>query len=129
MVGLLGSIRFRVTDNRALTFKNLKRDISAQWNTIARIGLKPLAEFGGANLQTASLEIVLDAGLGIKPRKQLEVLEGMVESGAAYDLVLGKRRVGKNQWAVTKCSAAYDIILRHGEVYRATVSLSLQEYV
>lgn len=129
MVGLLGGIRFRVTDGRALTFQNLKRDISAQWNTIERIGMKPLAEFGGASLQTASLEIVLDAGLGIRPRKQLEKLEDMVESGAVYDLVVGRRRVGRNKWAITKCSAAYDIILRRGEIYRAKVTLSLQEYV
>ena len=129
MVGLLGDIRFRVSDNRVLTFRNLKQEISSQWNEMDRIGSKPLVEYGGANLRKASLEIILDASLGIRPRKLLTTLEGMAESAKAYDLVLGKRRVGNRKWVITKCSEAYDIILRGGEIYKATVSLSLQEYV
>lgn len=129
MVGLLGSIRFRVTDGKVLTFKKLKREISATWNTMDRIGMKPLVEYGGPNLQTASLEITLDASLGVRPLKLLRQLERMAESGGAYELVLGRKMVGKNKWIITKCTQSYDIILRGGEIYRATVTLSLQEYV
>lgn len=112
-----------------LTFKNLKREISSTWNTMDRIGIKPLVEFGGPNLQTASLDIVLDASLGVRPQKLLSNLERMTESGEAYSLVLGRQVIGKNKWVITKCSQAYDIILRNGGVYKATVSLMLQEYV
>lgn len=129
MVGLLGDIRFRVSDSRVLTFRNLKREISSTWNTMDRIGMKPMVEFGGANLQTASLEIVLDASLGVRPKTLLTTLERMAESSESYDFVLGRRMIGKNQWVITKCSQAYDIILRGGEIYKATVSLTLQEYV
>ena len=129
MVGLFGGIRFRVSDNQVLTFKNLKREISSTWNTMDRIGIKPLVEFGGPNLQTASLDIVLDASLGVRPQKLLSNLERMTESGEAYSLVLGRQVIGKNKWVITKCSQAYDIILRTGGVYKATVSLMLQEYV
>ncbi|MEW4411522.1 phage tail protein [Clostridium sp. AN503] len=129
MVGLFGGIRFRVSDNQVLTFKNLKREISSTWNTMDRIGIKPLVEFGGPNLQTASLDIVLDASLGVRPQKLLSNLERMTESGEAYSLVLGRQVIGKNKWVITKCSQAYDIILRNGGVYKATVSLMLQEYV
>lgn len=129
MVGLLGNIRFRVTDGNVLTFRNLKREISATWNTIERIGQKPIAEYGGPNLQTASLEIILDASLGVRPRTLLAILERITESGEACNLVLGRRMIGKNKWVITKCSQAYDIVLRGGELYKATVSLSLQEYV
>lgn len=129
MVGLLGSIRFRVTDDRVLTFRNMKREISSTWNNMDRIGLKPMVEYGGPNLQTLSLEILLDASLGVRPRTLLSTLERMAESSEAYRFVLGKRMVGKNKWVITKCSEAYDIILRGGEIYKATVSLALQEYV
>lgn len=129
MIGLLGDVRFRVRDGSTLTFKNLKREISTTWNKISRIGLKPLVEYGGPNLQMVTLEIMLDAGLGVKPVTLLKKLEAMTESANAYDFVLGKRRIGKNPWTITKCSQAYDIILRRGEVYRATVFLTLQEYV
>lgn len=129
MVGILGDIPFRVTESRVLTFRNLKREISAAWNTMDRIGQKPLVEFGGPNLQSASLEITLDASLGVKPKTLLKKLEGMTEAAEAYDLVVGRTVIGSGKWVITKCTQAYDIILRGGEIYKATVTLSLQEYV
>ena len=125
MIGLLGDIRFKVSERSVLTFRNLKREISATWNTMDRIGQKPLMEFGGPDLQTASLEITLDVALGVSPSELLETLEYMTESG----LILGKMLVGENPWVITKCSAAYDVILRGGEILKATVTLSLKEYV
>lgn len=129
MIGLLGSLRFRVNDNKVFTFNNMKREVSASWNTMERIGQKPISEFGGPNLQTISLDITLDASLGVRPRQLLEVLERMTESGQANELVIGRKMVGKNKWVITKCSQAWDVILRGGELYRANVSLSLQEYL
>ena len=79
MIGLLGDIRFRVSDKRVLTIRNLKREISSSWNTMDRIGLKPLTEYAGPNLQTISFEMTLDASLGIKPRVMLQTLERMAE--------------------------------------------------
>lgn len=129
MVGILGGLRFRVSDNRVLTFQNFKMEVSASWNTVERIGMKPLTEYGGPNLRAASFDVVLDASLGVKPKKLLTTIERMVESGEVNDLIVGKKRIGKNKWAVTKCSESWDVILRGGELYRAKVSLSLQEYV
>ncbi|WP_313343809.1 phage tail protein [Lacrimispora sp.] len=129
MIGLLGSLRFRVNDNKVFTFSNMKREVSASWNTMERIGQKPISEFSGPNLQTISLDITLDASLGVRPRQMLEILERMTESGQANELVIGRKMVGKNKWVITKCSQAWDVILRGGELYRANVSLSLQEYL
>lgn len=129
MIGLLGGIRFRVSDSRTLTIKKLKREIATEWNVMDRIALKPMVEYGGPKLQTASLEIVLDAGLGVRPKALLRSLDRMAEGSEAYELVLGKRMIGKNKWVITKCSEVYDVILRGGEIYKATVTLALQEYV
>ncbi len=129
MIGLLGDIRFRVSDRKVITMNRLKREMGATWNTMDRIGQKPLVEYGGPNLQTLSMEIVLDASLGIKPRNMLRTLERMAEGREAYEMVLGRKLVGKNKWVVTRCSAAYDVILREGEIYKATVELNLQEYI
>lgn len=129
MVGLFGGIRFRVSDSRVLTFRNFKKEISSDWNSMERIGQKPLLEFGGPKLQIISFEITLDASLGVPPRNMLSRLERMTEGGEAYDLVIGKKRIGSHPWVITKCSQAWNVILRKGEIYRATVTLSLQEYV
>ncbi|HCD43978.1 MAG TPA: DNA-packaging protein [Lachnoclostridium sp.] len=129
MIGLLGGLRFRVNDSRVLTFQNMRREISASWNTMNRIGQKPLSEFGGADLQTVTFDITLDASLGVKPRMLLGIMERMTESGEANELVIGRQLVGKNKWVITKCSQAWEIILRGGELYRANVTLTLQEYL
>lgn len=129
MIGFLGGIRFRVSEDQVLTFRNLKQEISATWNTTNRIGLKPMMEYGGPDLQTVSLEIILDAGLGVKPRILMNALERMTELGISGYLIIGRRRVGQNKWVITKCSQAYDTVLHGGEVYKGTVSLTLQEYV
>lgn len=129
MIGILGDLRFRVNDSQVFTFGNLKREISASWSTMERIGQKPLSEFSGPDLQTISFDITLEASLGVKPRYLLEVLERMTESGAVNTLVIGKKMVGNNKWVITKSSEAWEVVLRGGELYRATVSLTLQEYL
>ena len=130
MVGIFGDIRFRVSENQILTFSNFKQEISSAWNAIDRIGQKPMVEYGGADLQKVSLEIILDASLGVKPKTLLKRLERMAESAESYDLVIGKKLIGTSgKWVITKCTQAYHTILRGGEIYKATVSLSLQEYV
>lgn len=129
MIGLLGGLRFRVSDSYLLTFNNLKREVSASWNTMNRIGQKPLSEFGGAQLQTVTFDIHLDASLGVKPLKMLKLIERMVESGQVNRLVIGKKMVGKNRWAITKSSETWDTVLNRGELTRASVSLTLQEYL
>ncbi len=129
MIGLLGSLRFRVNRKQVLTFNNFKRDVSATWNTIDRIGMKPLTEFGGAQLQMVTLEITLDASLGDKPSKLISAIVNMIETGEVNELIIGKKVVGKNKWVITKTSQEWNVILRGGELYRATLNVSLQEYV
>ena len=118
----------QVSDWRVLTFRNLKREVSGNWSSMERIGQKPLPFFQGASLQTMTMEIVLDASLGVRPRGMLNQIEQMVESGQAEILVIGRQRIGNGRWVITKSSEAWDVIQRRGELYRATMSLTLQEY-
>ena len=128
-VGALGCrLVFHVSDWRVLTFRNLKREVSGNWSSMERIGQKPLPFFQGASLQTMTMEIVLDASLGVRPRGMLNQIEQMVESGQAEILVIGRQRIGNGRWVITKSSEAWDVIQRRGELYRATMSLTLQEY-
>ena len=129
-VGALGnSLIFRVSDEKVLTFKNMKREVTGNWGSMERIGQKPLPNFQGPALQTITMEIKLDALLGIKPRKIIQKIENMVETGQAEILIIGQKRIGKNQWVITKSSEAWDTVMQKGELLRATLSLTLQEYL
>lgn len=129
-IGAFGSsLVFKVSDKKVLTFKNMKREVSGNWGSMERIGQKPLPNFQGPSLQTITMEVKLDAMLGVKPRKMLERIEYLVESGQAETLVIGRNRIGKHQWVITKSSEAWNQILQKGELLRATVTLTLQEYM
>lgn len=127
-IGTLGPIRFAVSDQKLLSFHNMKREIAGKWNNMERIGKKPLTVFAGAELQTITLSVILDAGLGVPPRDMLEEIEAMVECGDANYLIIGKRQVGNGRWVVTKSSEAWERVIIKGELFRASVDLTLQEY-
>lgn len=128
-IGIFGRIRFKVSDRQLLTFQDFKREISGSWNSMERIGKKPITVFAGPELQTITFKIFLDAGLGVPPREMLEKIEDMVERGTASYLIIGKQQVGNRRWVITKSSEAWEKILVKGELFRATLELTLQEYV
>lgn len=82
----------------------------------------------GAGLQTASLTITLSATLGVRPRDVLEAIENMVENGTAETLVIGNRPVGSNPFRLTGSSEAWNTVYNRGELARATLTISLEEY-
>lgn len=129
MIGTLGSkIIFEVSDKHAMTFRNMNREISGRWADHEVMGSKPKPEFLGAANQTVTMEIMLSASLGVRPRQVLEAIEGMVESGTAEYLVIGNKPVGKNPFRLMSSSEAWGAVYNRGELAKATVTISLEEY-
>lgn len=52
----------------------------------------------------------------------------MVETGTAERLVIGTRPVGKNPVRLTGSSETWDVIYNRGELARATMTITLEEY-
>ena len=128
-IGTLGrNIVFEVSDDRVFTFSELTREVTSRWTNHEPQGVKPKPEFLGAGLQTASLTIILSATLGVRPRDVLEAIENMVESGTAETLVIGNRPVGSNPFRLTGSSEAWNTVYNRGELARATLTISLEEY-
>ena len=129
-IGNLGSlITFEVSSDKILTFDKLTRTIKGRWATHGIIGGKPRTEFIGADLQSVSLSIKLNATHGVKPLKTLEDIEKAVERGTVMPLVIGGKKVGSNSWTITQASETWGCIYSKGELITANVSLTLQEYV
>lgn len=128
-IGTLGrNIVFEVSDDRVFTPSEMTREITSRWTNHEPMGCKPKPEFLGAGLQTASLTITLSATLGVRPRNVLEAIENMVENGTAETLVIGNRPVGRNPFRLTGSSEAWNVIYNRGELARATLTISLEEY-
>lgn len=127
-IGTLGrKIVFEVSDETALILQEMTRETSGRWAIHEAMGAKPKAEFLGPGLQTVN-PIYLSAGLGVRPRSVLEAVEGMVEAGTAEYLVIGNRPVGKNPFRLTGSSETWSTIFSRGELVKAALSITLEEY-
>ena len=129
-IGSWGNVLvFSTDDKRILTFSDFKRKISTQWAKHDRIGQKSSVEFLRADLQQVTFTVVLDASLGIRPRWILENLEKQVEYGNINPLVIGGKRVGQKEWRITELSEAWEIVLSKGELARAKLEVTMEEYL
>lgn len=122
-------IVFETSDSKILNFNDFQKTVSARWGKHERIGKKPYSEFLGSDLQGLTFTITLNAQHGIRPRKTLEKIEKAVEQGQVETLVIGGKKVGKNKWKLTQMTETWDIILNHGELVKATLNLTLEEYL
>lgn len=128
-IGNLGKeIIFETSDQRIFTFSKFSQKVSGRWSKHEVIRDKPKSEFNGADLRTITFTIVLDAHLGVRPRATLERLESFVENGEVDMLVIGNKRVGNGLWKMTDISETWDYLYSKGELVRANVDVSLEEY-
>lgn len=129
VIGTLGNkIVFQVSDETALVLQEMTREISGRWAIHETMGAKPKAEFLGPGLQSVTLPIYLSAGLGVRPRSVLEAVEDMVETGTAEYFIIGNRPVGKNPFRLTGSSETWSTIFSRGELVKAALSITLEEY-
>lgn len=130
MIGSLGNqIVFTVSAGQVRTFSGLTRETAGRWASHEAMGTKPRAEFLGPDCQKVTMDIQLSASLGVRPRRVLETIEAMVESGAAEYLIIGSRPVGRNPFRITGSSESWDTVYSGGELARAKVTLTLEEYM
>jgi len=128
-IGTLGaSIVFEVSDSRAMPFRDMTRDVSGRWASHEVMQAKAKSEFLGPGLQSISLTISLSAALGVRPRAVLEAAAEMVERGAHEYLVIGSKPVGTNPFRLVGASETWDVLYNRGELAKATLTLTLEEY-
>ena len=106
-VGSFGDIIFQVNSRTVLTPKKLTHT---------------------ASLEEVKLEIVLRADFGARPRTQLAALHKMLQDGTTAYLIIGGKPVCELPMVITDISETWDTILSRGELWQASVNLTLKEY-
>lgn len=128
MIGKYGDVIFETNDRRVLAFRNFTQSVSGRWGSHSLIGKKEKAEFNGPGKRKITFKMTFQAVYGIRPREMLEMLEGIVERGEVDYLVIGGRAVGGNRWAITAMSETWDVVYSRGELAKASVSVTMEEY-
>lgn len=129
-IGNLGSaIVFETSDSRILTFSGMTQKISGKYTKHGVIGKKDRPEFTGPGNRSVSFKILLDVSIGVRPKDIMDRMERAVESGETNYLVVGGRPVGENKFYISSLSEAYDVVMSHGEIARASMNVTLEEYL
>lgn len=129
-IGNLGKkIIFSTSDKKILNFNDFQQSVSGKWAVHERIQKKPKSEFLGADLRKITCKITLSAMHGVKPRNMLNMIHAMIEKGTPEKLIIGGKKVGANKWVISSASETWDVLMNKGELIKATVSITLEEYV
>ena len=128
MIAKWGDIEFKVSSKRVLSFKKMKRTYCAQWEEHDIIGKRPKMEFKGPGMDEITMEVVLDAELGVKPRKVLKKFRTAAKNGEIHYFYVGGKKVCKNKMYIASGSESWDEIWSEGELIRATASITFGEY-
>lgn len=129
VIGNFGSrITFETSDRKILTFAGMTQKISGKYAKHSVIGQKDRPEFTGPGSRNINFKIMLDVTLGIRPREIMDRIEEAVENGEVEYLVIGGRPVGRNKYYISSVSEAFDVVMSHGEIARATLTISMEEY-
>lgn len=129
IVGCLGSVIFTVSDTTVRTVDNLSWSGSARYATHQRHMGTALTEFVGLDPDKLTFDMTLTAQLGVNPATEINHLAALKQRGAAVPFVLGNQIYGKYRWTVTGLKMKAKFFDVRGNLYAATVSVSLQEYL
>ena len=126
MIGTLGPVVFEASSDLVRTFSDLSRSGQADWQEHKRIGRKGLLEFAGPGLEEISFSMRFDVFLGLNPRKEIDGLRELRDTGEVCTLILAGQPLG--DFALTSLSESWGRVDHRGNLLMAEVQVSLKEY-
>ena len=119
---------FTVSDKKIFTPSDFEYSSTARWNSHEIIGKVPKSEFVGPGAGQVTINITLDATLGVKPYSIIKYLRKARDNGTVNNLKIGKNKIGNYKWALSDMSEKWDVVYDGGQLARATLSLTFSEY-
>lgn len=128
VVAQWGDIQFAVSSERVFSFRNMKRSYSGRWADHNIHGKRPKSEFQGPGLDEISVEVILDAELGVNPRSKMREFRGAAKNGLVAYFYVGGKKVAVNKFRIVSGTENWNEIWNRGELVRATAQLTFKEY-
>lgn len=129
VVGAYGEVVFEVSSEVARTLDNAEWSGKANWSTHDRHLDNALTEFTGLEPDGMRFDMELSAYLGVNPMTDLVKLWEYERKGLPQPLVFGDKAYGKYRWSLISHSIKFKNYDNYGNLTRATVSVTLQEYL
>lgn len=120
---------FEVNSRKIMPAKNWKRTQNGRWATHDILGQVPRSEFQGPDRTETTLTVVFNAEHGVRPRSMISTVEKMIRKGQVDYLVMGGQIYGwGHKFCITGASEAWDTVYNRGELVKATMDLTFEEY-
>lgn len=129
LIGAFGGVPFQVSSDVVRTLEDAVWSGKASWAVHDRHIGHSLTEFTGLEPDGFTFDMQLSAYLGIDPMQSLVALWGYMRKGKPQPLVLGEKAYGKYRWSLTDMKIKLQNFDPSGNLLRATVSVTLQEYL
>lgn len=121
-------IKFFVKSKKQLSFTGMKRSSSGRWAAHNIIGKRPKTEFLGPGMDEITMDVILDADMGVNPRKAMKKFRFACKKGEVHYLYINGKKVCRNPMAISSVVESWDRIWSKGELVRAMVSVTFSEY-
>nr|WP_145402954.1 phage tail protein [Paenibacillus xylanexedens] len=128
-VAVLGDIVFIVTKYKVRTFSDLSRTSNDRWANNEILLKKPRSQFLGPGLDTFELTVLVDARLGLNPRKEVDKLVAYSREGKVMKFSVGGKGMGVDKVKITSLVQNWQKMDNRGNLTSATYNLTLEEYV
>ena len=123
-----GDITFSVNSEKVFSFNNMKRSYSARWKSHNMVDGMPRMEYQGRDANEVTIDVILDAELGVNPLVEMEKFKAAAESGKTAFFYVGGKKVSVFKLYIASGTENWEKIWNQGELVRATVSLTFKEY-
>jgi hypothetical protein len=127
-IGSFGDLVFSVSSKTIKTFDEMSWKTSANYETHDRHLKADLLEFQGPELDTISFSIAFSVFLGTNPLNEIKKLDKIIRKGIAKRLVIGGKVYGSYKWVILDATKDLERFDNHGNLWAATVKLSIKEY-
>lgn len=128
MVGSFMGCTFTVSNTKVLTPSNIKGQTGSEWATHTRTGAKARSQWIAPNLKSYTLDLLLRAQDGVKPRSTLETLQKAAESAKVDYFVIGGKPLSSLPFKIVTMTDSWDVVLSGGALTQCMVSLTIEEY-
>lgn len=120
-------VKFRVNDDRMLTFQDMNHSADVATAEHATVVGKQRLQFIAPNAETVTFTIELNASMYRKPIRVRNALVDAMQKGLYAPLVVGGRLIMARALC-TSVGTAYDVIINRGRIYSLKLDVTMKEY-
>jgi hypothetical protein len=120
---------FNVSGNNKYIMDGLAWSSTLSTESQEKLKSKPNTYIKGEALMPLNFTIPLRVELGHDVRKEIESWEAILSKQSPDLFILGSKQIGKNKWLLKSVSVSDTEIDGKGKIRKATLSISLEEYV